>query len=159
MIGNGWLRESPRNVIPREWDVKSRSALRKCMFMQMPPEIAELVAHLPPPPPSPVPAWQPPKREEPIVPRRRDPNKDVRAFPAVSPEMIRARASAPVEGRTWWEDPIALGTLLIVAPPIGLACVWRSKQYSNEARWALTVMSAFTTCFVGAVVLALLVVR
>lgn len=127
------------------------------MLMQMPPEVADFVAHLPPPAPSPLPAWRPPPRAEaPIVPHRRDPNRDVRAFPAVSPEMIRARAHAPVQGRAWWEDPIALGSLLVVVPPIGLACVWRSKHYSSEARWALTVMSALVTTFAFAVVLALL---
>lgn len=128
------------------------------MFMQMPAEVAQFVAQLPPPPPSPVPAWQPPQRDAPIVPHRHDPNKDVRAFPAVRPEMIRARAHAS-EGRAWWEDPVALGSLLIIAPPIGLACVWRSKHYSNDARWALTAMSALVTCFAGAVVLALLLAR
>ena len=73
---------------------------------------------------------------------------------------MRGAAIDPRAGeRAWWEDPIALGTLLIVVPPIGLACVWRSKHYSNDARWALTVMSALLTCFAGAVVLALLFVR
>ncbi len=160
LIGNGWLREAPPQDSPRGWDVRSRSALRKCMFMQMPPEVAEFVAHLPPPSRSPVPAWQPPAREEqPIVPHRRDPRRDVRAMPAVDPAMVHARASLPAEPRAWWEDPIALGSLLVVAPPIGLACVWRSKNYSTDARWALTVMSVLVTCFAFSVVLALLVVR
>lgn len=126
------------------------------MFMEMPPEVASFIAHLPPPSPSASPPWQPPKSDAPIVPRRRDPRKDVRAFPAVSPEMIHARAHVAAEGRAWWEDPVALGSLLVVVPPIGLACVWRSKHYSNEARWALTVMSALVTTFAFAVVLALL---
>jgi hypothetical protein len=61
--------------------------------------------------------------------------------------------------REWWEDPIVLGTMLLVAPPVGVACVWNSKHYSNDARWALTVMSTLMTCFAGAVVLALLLTR
>lgn len=128
------------------------------MLMQMPPEVAEFVAHVAPAAPSPIPAWQPP-REAAIVARRQDPARDVRMFPAVDPAQIHAKAHARVEGRAWWEDPVALGSLLIVAPPIGLACVWRSKHYSNDARWALTAMSVIVTCFVGAVALALLVVR
>ena len=77
---------------------------------------------------------------------------------AVDPHVMRMKAESSTS-RAWWEDPIALGTLLIVVPPIGLACVWRSKHYSNDARWALTVMSALLTCFAGAVMLALLFVR
>jgi hypothetical protein len=59
----------------------------------------------------------------------------------------------------WWEDPVALGSLLILVPPIGLAAVWSSKRYSTDARWALTVMTALTMCLVGAVVLAALPMR
>jgi hypothetical protein len=162
LIGNGWLREADKNVIPRAFEPKSRSALRKCMFMQMPPDVAALAANLPSRGPAPLPAWQPPRRDSsPIVPRARDPRKDARQFKAVDPHVLRMKAGAPPPSsdRAWWEDPIALGTLLIVVPPIGLACVWRSKHYSNDARWALTVMSVLLTCFAGAVLLALLFVR
>jgi hypothetical protein len=59
----------------------------------------------------------------------------------------------------WWEDPIALGSLLILAPPIGLAAVWSSKRYAGDARWALTVMTALTMCLMSAIVIAALVMR
>ena len=162
LIGNGWLREAEKVSIPSGWTPKSRSALRKCMFMQMPPDVAALAAQLPSrgPAPAPVAAWRPIRRDdEPVVPHRRDPRKDARLIKQVDPHVMRMRAAATDErasARAWWEDPIALGTLLIVAPPIGLACVWGSKHYSNDARWALTVMSSLLTCFAGAVVLALL---
>ena len=158
LIGNGWLRESVRNVLPREWGPSSRSALRKCMFMQMPPHVVELAKQLPPAPPAPVAAWQP-REEKPIVYRRQSPDKDARMFPRVDPEAIRAKAETPRAGAMWWEDPIALGSLLVVVPPIGLACLWCSRRYSTDARWALTAMSALITCFAGAIVLALLVLR
>lgn len=160
LIGNGWLRESERNVA-RDWTPMSRSALRKCMFMELPPDVAALAQQLPARGPAPVPAWKP-RREEPAAPsppRVRDPRKDAREIKAVDPHVLRMKAAVAPSGRAWWEDPIALGTLLIVAPPIGLACVWRSKHYSNDARWALTVMSSLLTCFAGAVVLALLFAR
>ena len=158
LIGNGWLRESPRNVIPRDWDVKSRSALRKCMFMQMPPHLQELAKALPPPGPPPVAPW-PKKADEPIKAHARNPEKDARMMKAVRPAALRAKAEAYADGRAWWEDPIAIGTLLILAPPIGLACVWRSAHYSNDARWALTIMSALMTCFAGGILLAVLFIR
>lgn len=123
------------------------------MFMEMPPDVAALAAQLPArgpaPVPAPMPAWKPVRQQH-----------DAR-IAKVDPHVMRMKGAADPRAheRAWWEDPIALGTLLIVVPPIGLACVWRSKHYSNDARWALTVMSALLTCFAGAVVLALLFVR
>jgi hypothetical protein len=157
LIGNGWLRESETNAnLPREfWSApKSRSALRKCMFMQMPPDVAAFAAQLPPrgraPEPAPMAAWRPIRRDQARLVKQVDPH-----VMRMKAEAIDARRSE----RAWWEDPIALGTLLILVPPIGLACVWGSKHYSTDARWALTVMSSLLTCFAGAVVLALLVTR
>lgn len=157
LIGNGWLRESPRNLIPREWDLRGRSAMRKCMFMPVPPQLRELAPHVA----GVLPA--PPRRPEaPVVPHRRDPQKDVRMLPAVDPRAFAKRpAAAPAQAPTaaWWEDPIALGSLLILAPPIGLAAVWSSKRYSNDARWALTVMTALTMCLVTAIAVVVVVSR
>lgn len=182
LIGNGWLRESPRE---REapagwgWNARSKSALRKCMFMPVPEELRRLIpqvsqaALLAPPP----------RRPEPeIVPHRHDPRKDAREFPAYVPRggdpRLAAQEQHAVHVRNahkraqqqaaeaagkapprWWEDPVALGSLLIVAPPIGLAAVWSSKRYSNDARWALTVMTALTMCLMSAILIAALVVR
>jgi hypothetical protein len=160
LIGNGWLRESPRNVFPREWDIRSRSAMRKCMFLPVPNQLRDLV------PPevaraSVLPA--PPARVEPrIEPARRDPQKDVRVMRAVDPRAFAKRpmpesprAVRAEVRRAWWEDPIAVGSLLILVPPIGLAAVWSSKRYSNDARWALTVMTALTMCLVSSIVMVL----
>ena len=66
---------------------------------------------------------------------------------------------APAPASMWWEDPIALGSLLILCPPVGLAAVWSSRRYSNDARWALTVMTALMMCLVSAVTLAMLALR
>lgn len=181
LIGNGWLRESsPRNAFGARWgDVRSRSALRKCMYLPVPEELRALAppqvspAALPPPQPR---AARP---AEPIVPHRHDPARDAREFPAFPPRgdlalarqayaamkpasparpPVQVAAAAPSQ-RAWWEDPIALGSLLILCPPIGLAAVWMSKRYSNDARWALTVMTALTMCLMSAVVIAALVMR
>ena len=154
-MGNGWLRESPSNPVPRVWDVKSRSALRKCMFMEMPAHLRQLAAALPRPAPLPVPAWRPPtpRPEAPIQRHARNPANDVRMMPARPvPQNHRA---APPKG-DWWEDPLALGLLLVLAPPVGLACAWTSRRYSNEARWALTVMTTLMMAIVGAVAIALI---
>jgi hypothetical protein len=64
------------------------------------------------------------------------------------------QASTPAR---WFEDPIAIGTLLIMLPPIGLAAVWTSKRYSNDARWALTVVTGLMMCLGGAIAVALLI--
>lgn len=163
LIGNGWLRESPRNLVPRGWDIRGRSALRKCLFLPAPEGLKEAGPPISPaamPPPR-------PRVDTPIHVKRRDPRRDVREMAAVDPEAVRRAAyeryaRAAIEGqapRSWWEDPVALGTLLILAPPVGLAALWSSRRYSTDARWALTVMTALMLCLVSAVVIAALASR
>jgi hypothetical protein len=107
-----------------------------------------------------------------VLPHRHNPAKDVRLFPAVSADEVRAankRALYAAErakllGKAssqgaWYEDPIALGSLLIVLPPIGLAALWSSKRYSSDARWALTVMTALTLCLGAAIAIAVIALR
>ena len=167
LIGNGWLHEAPRNVWPRGWDVKSRSALRKCMFLPAADgRRFGQAAAMAPPVVAPLPRV--PIVETPTAPKRRDPRRDVRAMHAIQPGYAalspgdRARleaygrpAAAPIQA--WYEDPVALGTLLIFAPPIGLAALWSSKRYSPDARWALTVMTGLTMCLCTAIGVALMV--
>ena len=129
------------------------------MMLEMPPELVERASQLPPSVPLPIVARPSPRVEAPLVARPRNAAKDVRMFAAVSPPMASAKARPKDTPRAWWEDPFALGALLILAPPMGLACVWSSKRYSNDARWALTLMSVLVTCFGGAVTLALLLTR
>lgn len=169
MIGNGWLHESPKNIWPRAWDVRGRSALRKCMFLPVPPGIKELA----PSQVSPAAMAPPPKRvEQPIVPHRHDPARDAQMFAAISPEdvyaakrrQLYADEKAKLLGKApprqaWYEDPVALGTLLIMFPPIGLAALWSSKRYSSDARWALTVMTALVLCLAAAVTIAIVALR
>jgi hypothetical protein len=199
LIGNGWLRESPRERdVPAGWGwhARSKSALRKCMFMPVPEELRRLIpqisqAALPPQQPY-VPSAPLLARAEPeIVPSRRDPRKDVREFPAFGgrPQPLHAaqnkvghhdarqahaqhvqhaqrlaqqqaaHAAAGKGPQPWWEDPVALGSLLILVPPIGLAAVWSSKRYSSDARWALTVMTGLMMCLMSAILIAGLVMR
>lgn len=86
-------------------------------------------------------------------------------FAAVSPEDVSARRRAPdvtaakLLRERWYEDPIVLGTLLILAPPMGLAALWSSRRYSSDARLALTIMTALVLCLGAAVTIALVAVR
>jgi hypothetical protein len=179
LIGNGWLRESPKNLWPRGWDIKSRSALRKCIFLPVPPEAAAFLRGLPPPKPfTAVPPVAPAPRPPTPPFRRNDPQRNARAFDAISPEQVAeqqrkrlfaeaqraalgkkpARPANDVQGpeaRAWDEDPIAIGTLLSLVPPIGLAAVWSSKRYSSDARWALTIMTGLTMFLLAVVFVAL----
>lgn len=152
-IGNGWLRES------REVNAKWRggkSALRNCMMMPIPDELRGLLAQsplLPSPPYHPL-------RAEDVVPHARNPRRDVREFAAFTPRqppppVPSPRSYASRAPTAWWEDPFALGTLLILLPPIGLAAVWSSARYSRDARWALTVMTALMMCLVATVIITL----
>jgi hypothetical protein len=54
---------------------------------------------------------------------------------------------------------VAVGALLFLLPPVGLAAVWGSKRYSSDARWALTVMTALGMCLVSAIAIAGLATR
>lgn len=173
LIGNGWLHESPRNVWPRVLDIRGRSALRKCMLLELPAELQNAPLPLPvstagsPRPPRPP--------VQPAPSPRRNPQRDARMFPAVTLEEVEARrreqpqhvgqraatkaraATRPPQAERWYEDPVALGTLLILVPPIGLAVLWSSKRYSTDARWALTVTTGLIMCLGAALILALTV--
>ncbi len=159
------------------------------MFLPVPPELRDLappVSAMPPPMmPAPLRA-KPAEPIHPIQPHPHNPKRYVRMFPAcagdaaASPRhedrpddlVARRRADlyaaekAKVLGRgprvspsRWFEDPIAIGTLLLVLPPVGLAAVWSSKRYSNDARWALTVVTGLMMFLAGAVALALVLRR
>jgi len=132
--------------------------MRKCMFLDVPPEIRALgpiVAALPPP------ARRP---EPPVETRRSDPGKYAREMPAfpqaarpkVAPAPRRQELAVP-EVPGWWEDPIAIGSLLILLPPVGLAALWTSKRYSSDARWALTIVTALMMCLMTAAIVAIAV--
>jgi hypothetical protein len=157
LIGNGWLRESPR-ARPGIFDLRSRSAMRKCVLLEVPPEVRALG-------PIVTPALPPPPRrsEPPIETRRSDPGKYVRempAFPLARPRRDVEQNVAPAHGHAepaqpgFWDDPIVIGSLLILLPPVGLAALWTSKRYSNDARWALTVVTALMLCLATAAVIA-----
>ncbi len=141
------------------------------MFIPVPPGIQALApSQVSPAAIAPAPA---PKREEPLVAHRRNPARDARMFAAVSPDDVYAAkrrelyanekakllGKAPRAQQAWYEDPIALGTLLIMMPPIGLAALWSSKRYSSDARWALTVMTALVLCLGAAVTIAIVALR
>lgn len=162
LIGNGWLRESPRNRMPAgAWDLRGKSLLRKCLYMPVPKEI---LAALPPaalggaarPAPAPRPVAEPV-----VAPERRRPERDVRMMPAVDPALVRrvVREQMAAEAPARWESPVALGLLLLLAPPVGLAMLWSSRRYSNDARWALTTMTALGMCLASAVAITALALR
>lgn len=172
LIGGGWfdppaenVHHEPKNVADG-WGLRSRSALRKCLFLPVPPHLQNLAVEAPvqrkmPPPPT--------KREV-LDDLPRSSRHPVLMFPAVVPQRVdlqarkrelyaqeKAKLLAPPKSASWFEDPIALGTLLILVPPIGLAALWSSKRYSNDARWALTVMTALMMCVATAITVALIV--
>jgi hypothetical protein len=150
LIGNGWLREAPKTGLPRSWDVRGRSVLKKCLFLPavdtgLRKQLAQHAVLAPPPAPRPPQLPQTPKR---------DPRRWAGEFPVYEP-----RLSAPRATSKWYEDPIALGTLLLVAPPIGLAALWSSKRYTRDARWALTLMTGLSMCLSAAALTILIFAR
>lgn len=162
----------PLRQVP--WPDFRQSSLKKCMIFDMPPGLR-------PPAPSVSPAAMPmgPPRALPkpyaYQPPQRRPANDVRFFPAVSPVQVHAAhrqalhelqqqernklLGKAVPASAWYDDPVALGTLLIVCPPVGLAALWSSKRYSNDARWALTLMTALTLCLGAVLTIVILALR
>lgn len=162
LIGSGWLREPARPLAQGRGDAPGRSALRKCMFLQVPTDVPQMLpASVGPPLPPPA-----PRQPEPIVASPRRPEKFARempVFPAAAaarlaprPVPVRQASSAPAQ---WWEDPIAIGSLLLLVPPVGLSALWSSRRYSSDARWALTVMTALMMCMMTSVAIAIIVLR
>ena len=150
LIGDGWLRESPRDFGPARG---GRSALRQCMMMQMPDELRGLIDRSTAlaSPALPLPVYRPIRTQD-VHAHVRNPRSDVRAFPAHVP----VSKAAPAASAAWWENPVVLGSLLLLVPPIGLAAVWGTARYSRDARWALTIMTALTMCLTTAVAIVAL---
>ncbi len=171
LIGNGWLRESPRNFLPQGWEQRGRSAMRKCMFLPVPTQFREHAQRALQVSPAALPPVTPKPAKKDVEPARRNPANDVRQMPAFDAREAAKRYArqnagqgwvAPPKKSTpsaWWEDPIAIGSLLIVAPPIGLAAVWSSRRYSSDARWALTIVTALMMCLGSALLVALVALR
>jgi hypothetical protein len=67
----------------------------------------------------------------------------------VEPEVLQT-----VRSRPWWDDPVTIGALLVVIPPIGLAALWASRHYSKEGRWAISAMMGLMLSLLTAVVVA-----
>ncbi len=145
---SGWLRESPRNLVPYEWlAIKSRSALRKCMFLPAPrgPGIDDAVRDVPAPQ-----ARQRLKEDYSArAPRRIDPMRHAQILPAQAEPLTPRRAWAHRSDQlvipmneSLLSSPIVIGILLAFAPPVGLAAVWMHPRYDRDARWALTATSA-----------------
>lgn len=107
-----------------------------------------------------------PRRERPVVASPRRPDRFVRELPASPVAAAKREAPSPrmeplpsVPIARGWDSPLAIGALLMFAPPLGLAALWSSSRYTSDARLALTVMTALTMCLAASVAIAVLVVR
>jgi hypothetical protein len=153
------------------------------MFLEVPEELRRLLPHVSP---AALPPVSRPLAAADVEPHTSDARARVRQLPAFPPMGAAApgppadrvqnakdaqlrdaqrnaqrAAAAALDTRptAWWEDPVAVGALLFLLPPVGLAAVWGSKRYSSDARWALTVMTALGMCLVSAIAIAGLATR
>jgi hypothetical protein len=55
-----------------------------------------------------------------------------------------------------YEDPLVLGLLMMVVPPLAVTMVWSTSRFSRAAQIALTVFGALTTLAATAIVIAAL---
>jgi hypothetical protein len=141
--GFGWLREAPRPQTPmprtraeRTPEERARyDALRKCMFFPAPPlEAMRAAARVKTDPD----LFKPPLR-------KRD------------RERLRREERSSASG---WDDPISIGVLLAVVPPVGFMLLWSSRRYSRDAKIAITsLMTVFMVLATTAICTAMLVLR
>jgi hypothetical protein len=73
-----------------------------------------------------------------FIPPVRDLARGVRA--AKKPAVVAK--SPPARPFRLTEDPLVVGLLLTLVPPLGFVLLWTSPRYSDEARRAVTMMMA-----------------
>lgn len=76
-------------------------------------------------------------------------------------EMERAAVQAHVRPKprqylSPFEDPMVLGMLMLVVPPLAVTMVWSTSRLPRAAQIALTIYGAVTTLVGGAIVVAAL---
>ncbi len=153
--GFGWLREAPRpaNLPPAAklspTEMAKHAALRKCIYFPamdsaMRPAVARAAERVRTNPD----LFRPPLR------RRNTPPKSLLETPTVTTRERAARRWASLE------DPISVGILLAVVPPVGFMMLWGSPRYSRDAKLAITaLMTVFMVLGTASLCTALLVLR
>ncbi len=149
--GFGWLREAPRpayappaaKISPAE--MARHAALRKCIyFPAMPPSMGPAIARAAERVRTNPDLFRPPLR------KRNTP-----------PESLLERGHHGSQRRgSRFEDPVSVGILLAVVPPIGFMMLWGSSRYSRDAKIAITaLMTVFMVLGTATLCTALLVLR
>ena len=149
--GLGWLREAPRPVhVPAAArmspaEVAKHAALRKCIyFPAMDPAMRPAVARAAERMITSPDLFRPPLRKR------------------NTPPELHGKAGRSVESgrQSRFEDPISVGILLAVLPPVGFMMLWGSPRYSRDAKLAITaLMTVFMILGTAALCTALLVMR
>jgi hypothetical protein len=148
--GFGWLREAPRPLPPaprvradKSPEERARyDALRKCMFFPAPP----------------LEAYRAAARVK-TDPDLFKPKLRKRGLDHEGSNRERLRQEERPKG-SGWDDPLSVGVLLAVVPPVGFMLLWSSRRYSRDAKIAITsLMTVFMILATTALCTALLVVR
>jgi hypothetical protein len=167
----------------REPSTPSRR-FKQCRIMHRPWRVPTIIAYPPPPPDpsSPRPILALPRVATPVeIPERRVPRgaatrlrRDCLFMPDmdIAVQVFEARRRAiemergaveehvrparPPRYLSPFEDPLVLGFLMMVAPPLAVTMVWSTRRLSRPAQIALTAYGALTTLVAGAIVVAAL---
>ncbi len=148
--------------------------MKHCRVLYRPWRVPTLISYPPPPPavrPPVVATVRPPREPEPLPPPprprsrserlRRDclflPDMDV-AMQVFEARRKAAEVRRPVAvPRTHSLDaPLAVGILMVLAPPLAVTLVWSSPRYARPAQIALTAYGALCTVVLAAAAVALL---
>lgn len=158
---------------------------KHCRIMERPWRVPTMIAYPPPPPESAVsrPILALPRVTTPVDPiewrsprgasqrRRRDclfiPDMDValqfiearRRAAEIERDAVDAHRGRPGRSRSLavaFDDPMVLGLLMMVAPPLAVTLVWSTGRLDRTARIALTLFGALTTVVAAAITIAAL---
>jgi hypothetical protein len=153
MPGFGWLREAPRpsyappvaKLSPQQ--MEKHAALRKCVYF-----------------PAMDPAMRPASFSSARAAERVITSPDLFRPPMrkrnTPPESLRRNAHVSGYTPSRFEDPISVGILLAILPPIGFMMLWGSQRYSRDAKMAITaLMTVFMVLGTAALCTILITMR
>jgi hypothetical protein len=152
--GFGWLREAPRpanvalraKVTPEQ--MEKHAALRKCLYF-----------------PAMDPATRPASFKSARAADRVITSPDLFRPPLRkrnTPESLRRPpyAQASTSWTSRFEDPVSVGILLAIVPPLGFMMLWGSPRYSRDAKMAITaLMTVFMVLGTAALCTLLITMR
>lgn len=128
----GWARPQQRTPVRREMSPQALRRLNKCMFLEYDENEGR---------------WR-----DALSKTGRGERAPMQLTPRREPERVRSAPLPPLPMVSAWENPLVVGLLLAVCPPVGVTLAWSARTIPQAGRVALTVFGAFVMLVATAVV-------